>query len=55
MKTPWGVVNVKIGKLGGEVVTTSPEFSDLQRAAKKAGLPLKEVHRRVMGELKTQG
>ena len=46
--TPWGPVRVKVGRLGAEVITTSPEYEDLRAASTKAGLPLKEVHRRVM-------
>lgn len=46
--TPWGEVRVKVGRRSGELMTAAPEFEDLRRAAMKAGLPLKEVHQRVM-------
>jgi len=48
VQTPWGPVHVKVGKLDGKVMTCSPEHDDLQRAAAKAALPLKEVYRQVL-------
>ena len=48
VETPWGPVKVKVGRLGTEVITTSPEYEDLRTASAKAGLPLKEVHQRVL-------
>ncbi|MBI4601091.1 MAG: nickel pincer cofactor biosynthesis protein LarC [Planctomycetes bacterium] len=55
VETPWGLVKVKLGMLAGEVVTATPEYEDLQAAARKAGLPLKEVHARVMEEFRRGG
>ena len=48
LDSPWGPVRVKIARHGGEEVGASPEYEDLKRLAGKAGLPIKEVHRRVM-------
>jgi uncharacterized protein (DUF111 family) len=55
VETPWGIVNVKLGRLGDEVVTASPEYDELRAAASKAGLPLKDVHASVMELFKARG
>jgi uncharacterized protein (DUF111 family) len=55
IETPWGVVKVKVGRLGGETLTASPEYEDLRAAAAKAKLPLKEVHERVMEIFRSVG
>lgn len=44
--TPWGRVNVKIGREGGRVTSISPEFSDCARLAGEHGVPVKEVFRK---------
>lgn len=49
VSTSWGTIAVKVGRLGGEVVTASPEYEELKALAEKAGLPLKEAHAVVMG------
>jgi uncharacterized protein (DUF111 family) len=41
--TPYGQIRVKIGRLDGELVTLAPEYSDCREAARRAGVPLKEV------------
>ena len=43
VKTPFGKVTVKIGKLGGEVVQAAPEFESAKKLAAKVGVPLKHV------------
>jgi uncharacterized protein (TIGR00299 family) protein len=48
VETPWGAVQVKVGSRSGVVVSVSPEYEDLRRAALAAHLPIKEVHRRVL-------
>jgi hypothetical protein len=53
--TPWGSVKVKVGRLGGKVMTAAPEYEDLRAAALKAGLSLKEVHERVMELYRARG
>ena len=53
--TPWGMVKVKVGRLGGKVMTAAPEYEDLRAAALKAGLSLKEVHEKVMETYRAQG
>ncbi len=48
--TPWGEVRVKVGRRGGALVTAAPEYEDLKKLARSAGLPIKELSRRVMEE-----
>lgn len=43
-----GTVAVKVSRLQGRVVTTQPEYSDCLRAARKSGLPLREVQRQAV-------
>jgi hypothetical protein len=43
VKTPFGKVRVKIGRLRGEIITASPEYSDCARLARKAKVALKIV------------
>jgi uncharacterized protein (TIGR00299 family) protein len=52
VETEWGRVSVKLGRLGEDIVTASPEFEDLRRVSRQSGLPLKEVHQRVMEALR---
>jgi pyridinium-3,5-bisthiocarboxylic acid mononucleotide nickel chelatase len=44
VKTPYGEVKVKLGKLNGKVVQAAPEFESYRAVAEKAGVPLKEVY-----------
>ncbi len=41
--TPHGKVAVKIGRLGGKVVQTAPEFESAKKIAAKTGVPVKQV------------
>jgi hypothetical protein len=41
--TPYGKVRVKIGRLRGEIITVSPEYSDCAKLARKLRVPLKTV------------
>jgi len=43
VKTPYGQATVKIGTLGGQVVSVSPEFDSCRTLAEATGVPLKEV------------
>lgn len=49
VETPWGAVEVKIGKLDGRTVNAMPEFEDVRRLAEAAGRPVKEVWQAAMG------
>jgi uncharacterized protein (TIGR00299 family) protein len=44
----WGTVRVKVGLMGDDVLTASPEFADLEAAARASDLPLTDLHGRVM-------
>ena len=43
-RTRYGTVRVKLGRIGSDVVTRSPEFEDCRKLAEKAGVPLKTVY-----------
>jgi uncharacterized protein (TIGR00299 family) protein len=44
VKTRYGPVAVKVGRLNGRVVQASPEFESCKKVALKAGVPLKTVY-----------
>ncbi len=44
VKTAYGEVSVKLGKLNGKVVQAAPEFESCRAAAEKTGAPLKLVY-----------
>jgi uncharacterized protein (TIGR00299 family) protein len=44
VKTPFGEVTVKLGKLNGKIVQAAPEFESCKKIAEKAGIPLKQVY-----------
>lgn len=44
VETPYGPVRVKLGMLGGRVVTASPEYEDCADLAAKHGVAVKEVY-----------
>ena len=48
LKTPFGKVSLKVGKLNGEVIQLGPEYEDCRRIAKRRKLPLKKVYEEVM-------
>jgi len=43
LRTAYGPVSFKISRLGGKIVTVTPEFSEVTRIAKEKGLPVREV------------
>jgi len=43
VKTPYGVVRVKVGTRGGEVISAAPEYEDCKAAAAKAKVPVRKV------------
>jgi hypothetical protein len=43
VETAWGPIRVKVARLGEEVVNAAPEFDDCDRAAARAGVPVKQV------------
>ncbi|HEY1490847.1 MAG TPA: nickel pincer cofactor biosynthesis protein LarC, partial [Verrucomicrobiae bacterium] len=44
VKTAFGEVTVKIGKLNGKVVQAAPEFESCKKLAEKAGVSVKEIY-----------
>jgi hypothetical protein len=51
VKTPFGKVTVKIGKLGGKVVQVAPEFESAKKLATKAKVPVKQIFEAVGAEV----
>ena len=44
VQTPFGPIQVKLGKLDGEILQAAPEYESCRRAAEAAGQPLKRVY-----------
>jgi uncharacterized protein (TIGR00299 family) protein len=44
VETPWGPVAVKVGFLGGRVITASPEYEDCARLAEQQGVPVRRIY-----------
>jgi uncharacterized protein (TIGR00299 family) protein len=44
VETPYGQVRVKLGRIGPEVVTASPEYEDCRRLALERGVPVRVVY-----------
>ncbi|HUU43888.1 MAG TPA: LarC family nickel insertion protein, partial [Planctomycetota bacterium] len=44
VKTGFGELRVKLGRLGDALVTVSPEYDDCRRAAREHDVPLKDVY-----------
>jgi len=44
VKTPFGKVTVKIGRLGGKVVQAAPEFESCRKLAERNKIPLKQIY-----------
>ena len=54
VETPYGIVGVKVARLGGRVVTTPPDYEDCRRLALESGVPLKEVYTAAEAALRGQ-
>ena len=44
VKTPFGKITVKLGRLNGKVVQAAPEFESCKKLAARAKVPLKKVY-----------
>jgi len=44
VKTPFGEVTVKFGKMDGQLVQAAPEYESCKRLAEQANVPLKQVY-----------
>jgi len=53
VKTPFGKVTVKVGRLGGKAVHAAPEFESCQRLAVRTGVPLKQIYEAAVKNAKT--
>jgi hypothetical protein len=52
VKTKFGNVTVKLGKLDGRVIQSSPEFESCRKAAESARVPVREVYEAAVKALK---
>jgi len=52
VKTPYGEVSVKLGKLDGKVIQTAPEFESCKKLARQAKVPLKLIYEAAIKALK---
>jgi uncharacterized protein (DUF111 family) len=48
VKTPFGDVTVKLGKLNGKVVQATPEYESCKKVAEQAKVTLKAVYEAAM-------
>jgi len=53
VKTAFGEVTVKLGRLGGKVVHAAPEFESCKKLAARAGVPLKKIYEAAVKSAKT--
>lgn len=44
LKTSYGIIKIKLGRLDGETVQATPEFEDCRKAARKKKIPVKKVY-----------
>lgn len=51
IKTPFGMVRVKVAFLGNKVVNRQPEYEDCVKIAQQQGMALKEVQKMVITEM----
>jgi hypothetical protein len=52
IKTPFGDVTVKIGRLGGTLVQAAPEFESCKKLASRAKVPLKRIYEAALKAIK---
>lgn len=52
LKTEFGNIDVKVSSLDGKILRTTPEYDDCRKIAKKHGIPLLEVIKKVNGKSK---
>jgi pyridinium-3,5-bisthiocarboxylic acid mononucleotide nickel chelatase len=43
LPTAYGAVPFKVSRLGGRVITVTPEFAEIARIAREKSLPVREV------------
>jgi uncharacterized protein (TIGR00299 family) protein len=47
IRTRWGMIKVKVGKLKGKIISISPEFNDCKEISKKENIPIRIVYEEV--------
>ncbi|MEW6355933.1 MAG: nickel pincer cofactor biosynthesis protein LarC [Planctomycetota bacterium] len=52
VRTRYGPIRVKIGRIGGRIKTASPEYEDCRKAAERTGASLKDVRQAAMNAAK---
>jgi uncharacterized protein (TIGR00299 family) protein len=50
LPTAYGPIPFKLSRLGGRIITATPEFSEVSRVAKEKGLPVREVLEQVRAD-----
>ena len=53
IKTPFGDVTLKIGRLNGKVIQAAPEFESCKKLASRAKIPLKRIYEAVFKAIKS--
>jgi uncharacterized protein (DUF111 family) len=53
IKTPFGEVALKIGRLNGKVIQAAPEFESCKKLAVRAKIPLKRIYEAALKAAKT--
>lgn len=48
VKTSYGNVNIKIGRLDGKIVRVSPEYDECKKIARKKGVPVKKIYDEIL-------
>jgi len=51
VKTEFGEVTVKVGKLNGKVVQVAPEFESCKKLAEQTGMALKKVYEAALNQM----
>jgi len=44
LKTPYGLITIKLGKLDGKIVQAAPEFEDCRKISRAKKLPVKKIY-----------
>ena len=44
IETPFGLISMKVKRLGDRIISASPEYEDCQRIAQEKGIPLEDVY-----------
>lgn len=52
IETEFGKISVKIAKYNGKVVNVKPEYDQMREIAVKSKIPVKEIERRILREIK---